>query len=102
MTIYEFPPLIGNAGPQIEATFPLADKEIHREIDPRDRVVFDGTSIEVTDDETDQFVALPVRVGVHFGEPTIEVGKYSMPLAEARQLAGSISRFAGQFRAVSA
>lgn len=87
--------------PTLTTGFPAADAGIVRGIDPRDRTVYDLDAVEVTDDETDEFVALPIRVGAHYGEPCIEVGKYSMGLDDARRLAAIVGKFAAGFREVA-
>lgn len=102
MTVHQFPTGRVTLWPTMATVFPTADEGLPRAIDERDREMWDHDAIEVQDDILDQWLALPVRVGVHYGEPTIEVGRYSLTPDAARVLAALLTKFAGPFREVKA
>lgn len=68
--------------------------------DPGDRVVWDADTVDAKDDASDEFVTLPVRVGAHYGEPTIELGRYSLALDDAVKLATLLRVFTSKFTPV--
>lgn len=43
-------------------------------------------TVTAMDDEADSFIGLPVRLCLHYGEPVIEVGPYSLDAAEIEKL----------------
>lgn len=86
--------------PTITTSFPIVDDGISRHIAPTDRTVYDFDAVELHDDATDRFMALPVRVGTHYGAPTIELGRYSMGLDDARILAALLTKFTNRFEEV--
>lgn len=94
-------PIAADPAGKLDTVFPLADEGIVRDIDPRDRDMWDADLIEPVDDETGEFVALPIRVGLRYTGPAIEIGKYGLTLDDAKALARILDRFIGNFREVA-
>ena len=81
-----------------ESAFPVLDFD--RETDEyrsESRYVMNERVIEPSVDETDQFVAMPVRFGIHSMGSFFEIGPYSLTESDVASLHGALQSYIEEF-----
>lgn len=82
----------------IESRFPALDynREAHEYLS-ESRHVMNERVIEPSIDEIEQFVAMPVRFGIHSMGPFFEIGPYSLTESDVASLHGALQSYIERF-----